>query len=201
MHCGRRRAARRSRRSGGRCRSARGTVLPVEEEVRGPWNCRSPSAEVAGRRGSKAQASCCGSEPGQGNAPGRFGNSTLTPTEKRSLVSRSQVMWAVSKRRACRLVRVPRATVHSKNQADDQAALRRRIREIAFSHVSWGCPRICVQLRQDGLRVNRKRVHRLSRAEGLCMKRQKPRRNRSTSPRIPPPTSSCRNESWPMALL
>jgi putative transposase len=76
-----------------------------------------------------------------------------------------------------------------------------RIRELAEVRVSWGYPRIWVQLRREGWVVNRKRVYRLYREEGLCMKRQKPRRHRSSATRIPPPTASRPNESWSMDFM
>ena len=76
-----------------------------------------------------------------------------------------------------------------------------RIREIAGVRVSWGYPRIWVKLRREGWIVNRKRVYRLYRQEGLCMKRQKPRRHRSSATRIPPPTAGRVNESWSMDFM
>ena len=58
----------------------------------------------------------------------------------------------------------------------DQAALRRRIREIAHSRLRFGYLRIHVMLRREGWRINRKRVHRLYRLEGLQLRRRMRRR-------------------------
>jgi putative transposase len=107
----------------------------------------------------------------------------------------------VSERRVCRVFEFARSSHRYESVADDQAYLRRRIREIAESRVSWGYPRVWVQLRRDGWLVNRKRVYRLYREEGLCMKRQKPRRHRSSSTRIPPPTVARPNEGWSMDFM
>ncbi len=94
-----------------------------------------------------------------------------------------------------------RSTIRYRSVADEQVSLRMRIREIAGVRVSWGYPRIWVQLRREGWIVNRKRVYRLYRQEGLCMKRQKPRRHRSSATRIPPPTAGRVNESWSMDFM
>lgn len=68
-------------------------------------------------------------------------------------------------------------------------------------HVTWGYPRIWVKLRREGWRVNRKRVYRLYKHEGLCVGRHKPRRNRSAVTR-PESTKATRiNESWSMDFM
>ena len=76
-----------------------------------------------------------------------------------------------------------------------------RIRELAGVHVCWGYPRIWIKLRREGWRVNRKRIYRLYKQEGLAMRPRKPRRHRSASPRIPPPTAGYANESWSMDFM
>ena len=107
----------------------------------------------------------------------------------------------MSERRACRVFQFPRASHRYTSVADDQAYLRRRIREIAESRVSWGYPRVWVQLRREGWPVNRKRVYRLYRQEGLCMKRQRPRRHRSSPTRMERPRAHHTNESWSMDFM
>jgi putative transposase len=47
--------------------------------------------------------------------------------------------------------------------------------------VTWGYLRVWVKLRREGWRVNKKRVHRLYKQEGLCVGRHKPRRGRHRS--------------------
>jgi len=60
-----------------------------------------------------------------------------------------------------------RAGWYKKSKARDQSALRLRIREIAMNRPRFGYERIHVVLRREGWKVNRKRVHRLYRLEGL----------------------------------
>jgi putative transposase len=86
---------------------------------------------------------------------------------------------------------------------DDQAALRGRIEEMAGGHVTWGYLRVWVKLRREGWRVNKKRVYRLYKQEGLCVGRHKPRRGRHRSAMTrPAQTKSTRvNESWSMDFM
>lgn len=66
--------------------------------------------------------------------------------------------YRVSERRACRVVKVHRPLIRYQPRADDQAALRMRIREIAAVRVRYGYQRIQVLLRREGWLVNHKRI-------------------------------------------
>jgi transposase InsO family protein len=48
-----------------------------------------------------------------------------------------------------------------------EEALRERIKALAQRHPRYGCPRITVMLHREGRQVNKKRVHRLWKEEGL----------------------------------
>lgn len=61
-------------------------------------------------------------------------------------------------------------------RGNTQAALRRRIREIAETRVRYGYRRVHVLLRRDGWQVNAKRVYRLYREEGLQLRNKTPKR-------------------------
>ncbi len=117
------------------------------------------------------------------------------------MVRKARMAYRVSERRACRVLHQARATQRYKSVKDDQAVLRSRIREIAGVHVTWGYPRIWVKLRREGWRVNRKRVYRLYRQEGLCVGRHKPRRHRSAVTRPARTTAMRVNESWSMDFM
>jgi len=109
--------------------------------------------------------------------------------------------YGVSERHACRVLGAPRATHRYESIADDQAALRLRIREIAGVHVTWGYHRIWIKLRREGWAVNRKRVYRLYKEEGLCVGRHKPRRHKSSVTRPEQTKATCANESWSMDFM
>jgi putative transposase len=81
-----------------------------------------------------------------------------------------------SARRVERFPHVARPII-TVSRRPEQAPLRKRIREIAETHVRYGYRRITVLLRREGWHVNVKRVHRLYCLEGLQM-RLKPSRRR-----------------------
>lgn len=85
----------------------------------------------------------------------------------------------MSQRRACRALGQPRSTQrYAPRVPDDEPALVAAMHALAREHPRYGYRMICGMLRQDGWRVNRKRVYRLWRREGLKVpeKRRKKRR-------------------------
>jgi putative transposase len=88
-----------------------------------------------------------------------------------------------------------------KSRADEQAALRMRIRDIAQSRVSYGFRRIHIMLRREGWEVNHKRVYRLYKLEGLKMRPKRPRRHVTACRRMERATASYPNESWSMDFM
>ncbi len=119
------------------------------------------------------------------------------------MTNRAQQAYRVSERRACRILQHARATQRYESVKDDQAELCGRIKEIAGAHVTWGYLRVWVTLRREGWRVNKKRVYRLYKQEGLCVGRHKPHRGRHRSAATRPPlTKATRpNESWSMDFM
>lgn len=86
---------------------------------------------------------------------------------------------SVSQRRACRAIGQPRSSQrYVARRRNGERALTDRMGELALRHPRYGYRRITALLRRDGWRVNRKRVHRLWRREGLKVvqkQRKKPR--------------------------
>jgi putative transposase len=85
----------------------------------------------------------------------------------------------ISERRACRYVGQHRSTQRREPCiAADDGALRGRLREISRQRPRWGYRRVHATLRDEGWAVNRKRVQRLWREEGLrvTLKRRKRQR-------------------------
>jgi len=84
----------------------------------------------------------------------------------------------VSQRRACRASGQPRSTQRYRPRVpDDEPALVAAMERLACRYPRYGYRRIWALLRQDGWRVNRKRVYRLWRREGLKVP-QKQRKKR-----------------------
>lgn len=87
--------------------------------------------------------------------------------------------YRVSERRACRVLRQPRATQRYAPMArDDEHPLTMRVIDLAASYGRYGYRRITALLRLEGWRVNHKRVERIWRSEGLRVPKKQPRRGR-----------------------
>jgi transposase InsO family protein len=85
----------------------------------------------------------------------------------------------VSERKACRALRQPRSTQrYSPKSANDEEPLTRRIIELATEYGRYGYRRITALLREEGWRVNHKRVERIWRLKGLKVPAKQPKRGR-----------------------
>lgn len=85
----------------------------------------------------------------------------------------------VSERRACYAEGQVRSTQWRQPRGrDDEERLSKAIIAHAQDYGRYGCRRITALLKDDGWRVNVKRVHRIWRQEGLKVPRRQPRRRR-----------------------
>ncbi len=85
----------------------------------------------------------------------------------------------VSERRACRVLRQPRATQRYLPEVrDDEEPLTQRIIELAALYGRYGTPRITRMVHNEGWQVNHKRVERIWRAQGLKVPSKQPKRGR-----------------------
>jgi putative transposase len=125
----------------------------------------------------------------------------LRPAQQRALVEGLQVGYTVSQRRACSVLRVARSTIRYQSIADDRAALRIRLRDLAASRVRYGYRRLHILLRREGHRVNAKLVYRLYVEEGLCIRRRSPKRRKSVQVRLKRDTAQRTNQSWSMDFM
>jgi putative transposase len=92
----------------------------------------------------------------------------------------------VSERRACWYVGQHRSTQrHERERAGDDAALRQRLGEISAERPRWGYRRAHARLREEGWEVNRKRVQRLWREEGLRVPVRRRKRRRLGDSTVP----------------
>ena len=107
----------------------------------------------------------------------------------------------MSQKRACRVMMLQRASWYYRSRKDDQAALRMRIKEIAAVRIRYGYLRIHVLLRREGWTINKKRVYRLYREEGLNLRAKRPRKRVSAAPRIGRPEITNMNQCWAMDFV
>jgi len=92
----------------------------------------------------------------------------------------------VSERWACRVVGQPRSTQRREpKRAEDDAALCAELRQFSKDRPRWGYRRAHHHLRQQGWEVNRKRVQRLWREEGLRVPVRKRKRRRLGESTVP----------------
>ena len=92
----------------------------------------------------------------------------------------------VSERRACQIAGQHRSTQHrSRCVAEDDAALRARLREISRERPRWGYRRAHALLREEGWGHNRKRTQRLWREEGLRVPVRRRKRQRLGESTVP----------------
>jgi putative transposase len=94
-----------------------------------------------------------------------------------------------------------RSSYHYKVQRDDQAELKKRIREIAEARVRYGYRRIHVLLRREGWPVNMKRVHRLYTEMGLQLRKKTPKRRVKAKLRDDRTVAVRPNETWAMDFV
>jgi putative transposase len=85
----------------------------------------------------------------------------------------------VSERRVCRVLDQPRTTQRQEPQvSEEEERLRERIVDLACAYGRYGYRRITGLLRNEGWRVNHKRVERIWRQEGLKVPQKQPKRRR-----------------------
>jgi putative transposase len=85
---------------------------------------------------------------------------------------------------------------------DDQAPLRKRIRDLAAARVRYGYYRLYILLlRREGWRINHKRVYRFYREEGLSMRARRPRRHVTAAHRVTRLPAGAANDCWSMNFV
>ncbi len=102
----------------------------------------------------------------------------------------------MSERRACELMGVARSSCRYRPKVDKDAELRAALRAVALERPRFGYRRLRVMLKRRGWAVNRKRVYRLYREEGLAMRRRK--RKRVAVERLPLAAPTRPDELWTM---
>lgn len=78
--------------------------------------------------------------------------------------------------------------------------LRQRLKELAAVRVRFGYVRLWAMLRREGWQVNRKRVYRLYKLDGLEVRTQK-RRKIASHARVPLAQASAPNQRWAMDFV
>ena len=92
----------------------------------------------------------------------------------------------LSERRACRVAGQHRSTQrHEPSELERDAAVRARLRELSRERPRWGYRRAHARLVEEGFELNRKRVQRLWREEGLRVPQRRSKRQRVGASTVP----------------
>jgi putative transposase len=118
-----------------------------------------------------------------------------------------QTTYQFSQRRACRLIGAHRTTMRYQQRVrPDEPELRARLRVLAGQRPRWGYRRLHVLLQREYAgraavgAINRKRVYRLYRVEGLAVRRR-PRKRVAVTPRGAVVRTWVRGHAWAMDFM
>jgi len=106
----------------------------------------------------------------------------------------------MSERRACRVLKVDRASVRYETTGPDDGPLRERLKALAQERRRFGYRRLHVLLRREGHGVNRKRVQRIYREEKLTVRRRGGRK-RALGERRPMEVPTIANQCWSLDFV
>lgn len=107
----------------------------------------------------------------------------VSPRERRVVVEQLVTERGLSQREACKLIGVQRSSArYVCHGRSDEAATVALIRDYAQEQPMYGYRIITAMLKHDGYAINRKRVYRIWRQEGLQMPRRKPVKRRYGDP-------------------
>jgi transposase InsO family protein len=124
----------------------------------------------------------------------------MEPAARRDAVQRAQQELGLSQRRACRALGFSRSSLRYRSRRKSDQRLRGKLRSLAQTRRRFGYRRLWALLVQQGERVNRKRVYRLYRQEGLHLRRQT-RRRRAVGPRGALLPCSRPNQRWSVDFM
>jgi putative transposase len=123
----------------------------------------------------------------------------MMPAARRAAALRLVAEHGLSQRRACRLTGIDPKTVRRQPVAD-APEVRRRLRELAGQRRRFGYRRLGILLAREGMTMNRKKLLRLYREEGLQVRRRRGRK-RATGTRAPLALPQGPNQRWSLDFV
>src|SRR5215212_8263066 len=125
---------------------------------------RTLEVEEEAHSGADRRRAGCGHRHPKGGEPKKL----LSPSRRRAAVKHVRRHLGVSERRACRVIAKPTSSQRYEGlKADRDRDLLERMVELSRENPRYGYRRVWALLRREGWPVNKKRVHRLWREEGL----------------------------------
>jgi len=109
--------------------------------------------------------------------------------------------FGLSIRRACELLELSRTSFgYEAREKEDEEAIRKRLKELAEKRRRFGCRRLHVLLRREGVMINHKRTERIYREERLSLRIRR-RKKHASSTRIEIPEPLYQNHIWTMDFM
>ena len=108
--------------------------------------------------------------------------------------------FGLSQRRACKLIGLSRNTLRYKFLKESDEPFRKRMRDLAEERRRFGCRRLHVLLKREGLVINHKRTERIYREEGLSLRIRK-RRKMASVARVELPGADKPDHQWSMDFV
>lgn len=125
----------------------------------------------------------------------------MKQVRRSAVLPKVREVWQLSERRACTLLAINRSILRYQHVKRDEPVLRKRIVDISQTRIRYGYNRITAVLRREGWLVNRKRVYRIYREEGLILRRKPPKRRRAAVVRDERIDPVAVNQSWAMDFM
>ena len=113
----------------------------------------------------------------------------------------AQEAYRISERHAAKLVQLAISTLRYRSRKVFDEVLRRRLRELAGTHVRYGYRRLTVLLRREGWHVNAKRIYRLYREEELIVRTKQRRKLARRQRAVTTAIATRANERWSMDFV
>jgi putative transposase len=124
----------------------------------------------------------------------------VTPAARREAAVHLSQIYAVSQRRACKVIDTDRSSVRYRSRRPDDGALRHRLRELAAIRRRFGYRRLHILIDREGVRVNHKKLRRIYGEERLQVRRRSGRK-RALGTRTPLTIPRGPNQRWSLDFL
>jgi putative transposase len=124
----------------------------------------------------------------------------VTPAARRAVVSAACEAHGISERRACSIIGADRSAMRYRRCRVDEAAARRRLKELAAERRRFGYRRLKLLLDREGMRMNHKKLRRLYAEERLQVRRRGGRK-RALGTRAPMTLPQGPNQRWSLDFV